>query len=397
VSSVALIALALAVAGCGASTDDVDASPPNDASAADADTPLPDGSAPPEGCAEPGEMRTVDCGRCGIASQVCGDDGLWQPPSECFSEGECAAGEIERDTSMCGERARICDGTCAWLDWEEMTPPGECEAGATERFPSTDCAAGELAERTCSSSCAWEAPACVAGCVRSPMASLTGADPVCIPAGAFELGSSNVLLLYSRPMRTITLSEFYIDRFPVTKARYDMCRSAGGCVDPMDLGTWAALNPDDYAIGMDFDASIAFCAWDGGAAPTEFQWEKAARGPSPDVREHSWGTDGGRDCRFHPWVGCTQMPFAVTDFPMATSPYGIQLLGSMPERTGSRWVDYDVIPDTDPTGSTDPADYYVGRGVTWVTPRGGGSYQTSSITFRFFLAGTYDQGFRCAY
>jgi len=124
-------------------------------------------------CDTPGMMRTIDCGRCGIAAQRCGDDGVWETPSECFDEKECFAGEIEREMEMCGLRSRICDDTCHWRDCEVMTPAGECEPGAVERT-TTGCPAGEVNERRCSDSCEWDDLGCVAGCLRDPMPSMSG-------------------------------------------------------------------------------------------------------------------------------------------------------------------------------------------------------------------------------
>ncbi len=345
-------------------------------------------------CDTPGMMRTVDCGRCGIASQRCGEDGMWEMPSTCFDEKDCFAGTIERDTSMCGERARICDDTCHWRDWETVVEPGECEPGDTGTT-ADGCASGEMREQTCSDSCAWEVTGdCMVHCGRAPMTSRTGADPACIPAGPFVLGAegnSNRL-----PIRTINLSEFYIDRIPVTKARFQMCIDAGSCASPSDSELYDPLEDDQWVIGIVESHMMAFCEWDGGYLVSEYQWEKAARGPAPDARLNSWGDDPG-GCNEHPWMGCRDWPVAVAGaFPGAVSPYGVRLMGSLWEGT-STWyaAGYDAIADgaTDPTGPS-TGMYRTRRGFPWYLDYS--YFTTASASARQIGGGTL-VGFRCGY
>lgn len=343
-------------------------------------------------CETPGETRSVECGRCGIGSQTCGDDGRWSVPTECFDEGECADGEIEIDTSRCGERRRICDSSCAWRDWVEITAPGECEPGETVES-TTDCgSSGSTRVDTCTAACAWErGTECALRCSRAARPSLSGADPVCIPDGPFVLGDESFSA--SSPSRLVNLSEYYIDRYPVTKARYEMCRAAGAC--PAPPGTeYDALDPAAHAAWLPADADTAFCAWDGGTVVTEFQWEKAARGPHPSMIRHSWGANPFDRCLVHPAPACPSLsfPIAPTTFVRAVSPYGVRMLGSLHERTSSSWTsDHSWISH----GAWDPVSTEPGarvtRGFNWQ-----GTYTTEySATARDI--GWSRAGFRCAY
>jgi len=116
---------------------------------------------------------------------------------------------------------------------------------------------------------------------------VTGADPVCISAGAFVLGTTH--LSNATPVTTVTLSEFFIDRQPVTADRYRECVLDGGCADwPVPVEA-SMLSDDAVAVGLSHGAAAAFCVWDGGSLPTEYQWEKAARGAVPDTRTHPLG------------------------------------------------------------------------------------------------------------
>jgi formylglycine-generating enzyme required for sulfatase activity len=351
-------------------------------------------------CATPGMMRSVPCGRCGLASQVCQADMTWSTPGTCLGESECFDGEVETETVRCGERSRICDSTCHWRDWTEITPPGECDAGATVIATSDACPPFETRDLICSASCMWEETrACSSICTRPPRPSLSGADPVCIPAGPFVLGGGSGA---SSPERMVILSEFYVDRYPVTRARYEMCRAAAACPPAAAAyaAAYAALAPETYPAWLPIGAGPAFCTWDGGTLVTEFQWEKAARGPHPDRRMHSWGVEPADPCRAHPAPGCSTLEFAITptQFPDAISPYGVRMLGSLPERTSTPYLSgYAWIADgaTDPAPSSMPAARTV-RGTDWY------SFMTyrpvgDSAVRRLGTTGDGQLGFRCAY
>ncbi len=317
-------------------------------------------------CSVEGMTRTVPCGRCGLASQRC-EGGTWSMPSACLSEGECFAGELETERAMCGERSRICDDTCAWRAWTVLTPPGECEAGVV-RTTDTGCGPGTRREETCSATCAWEVTGeCSLRCARPPHPSRTGADPVCIPAGPFVLGRDGGTQPELRPERSITMSEYYVDRYPITKARFELCRAAGACTvatHPMLADEYDALSPEHYAAYLLPEAALAFCEWDGGRLISEYEWEKAARGSAPDRRFHSWGDLGPDDCSTRPNATCP-LPVRLAAFPAAVSPYGVRLLGSVPEHTRTWWgPDHSAVAAVDPEGPAS-AMYRVTRGQHW--------------------------------
>jgi formylglycine-generating enzyme required for sulfatase activity len=358
-------------------------------------------------CTTIGMTRTVPCGRCGLASQTCQTDLTWSVPTECLGESECFEGDIEREMEMCGERARICDATCHWREWTEVAPPGECEAGVVMR--TTDgCGAGLTRELSCSAACAWaESRPCEAVCTRPALASRSGADPVCIPAGPFVLGSdepASTVGSRGRPERRVILSEYYIDRYPVTRARYEMCLADGAC--PAATGAYVAyyeMHPSDSFPGsVPPNAGEAFCLWDGGTLVTEFQWEKAARGVYPDRRLHSWGADGPDPCRTHPAPACPDgyFPITASQFPDAVSPYGVRLMGSLLERTSTPfstttdthdWIADDTVDPLPPTTSA----LRVVRGLVWFNefyqPFPGSSVRREGANF------PTRAGFRCAY
>ncbi|UJR78622.1 FGE-sulfatase domain-containing protein [Sandaracinus amylolyticus] len=351
-------------------------------------------------CASPGTSRNVGCGRCGVAAQTCGEDRRWSVLGECLNEGECSEGQTETDRSRCGESRRACDATCSWGDWVVVAPSGECEPGETREIDG-ECPAGMTRIESCTLACGWESAGdCAFRCERAPHTSLSGADPVCVPAGPFVLGvHAGPLGSPESPETTVVLSEFYIDRYPVTKARYELCRAAGICPAPVaaSASEYDALAPGDVVRHVPEGAEAAFCRWDGGEVVTEFQWEKAARGPHPDRRQHSWGAEPSAACSAHPGPECPGLRFAAdaSTFPMAVSPFGVRMLGSLRERTSSeytprgyRWIsDGQVDPIADELG-----DVRTLRGFTWDR----GSTTTRSALVRQFSFESW-AGIRCAY
>lgn len=116
---------------------------------------------------------------------------------------------------------------------------------------------------------------------------LDGAPMVLIPAGPFTMGSDDGPQ-NERPAHTVTLDDYYIDRYEVTLSLYRKFLEAGKHDAPP---TWddeaSTLVGDRPAIGMRWESAVAYCRWAGKRLPTEAEWEKAARGS--DGRRYPWG------------------------------------------------------------------------------------------------------------
>jgi formylglycine-generating enzyme required for sulfatase activity len=216
-----------------------------------------------------------------------------------------------------------------------------------------------------------------------------------IPAGPFALGNDGSDP-NEAPAQEMDLPVFKIDTFEVTNVDFANFIDATGYATYREQEgssqNWRAA----YAEGKDnhpvvfvtFEDAQAFCEWAGKRLPTEFEWEKAARGPDGNL--YPWGDDydptmlNGKDSGLR---GTT----AVGSYP----PNGYELFdvaGNVKE-----WVDspYVAYPGSDYQDSHYSPDF---RGI-----RGGGWFDESEFVLSTNRNGgdpkitaNDDIGFRCA-
>jgi formylglycine-generating enzyme required for sulfatase activity len=191
-------------------------------------------------------------------------------------------------------------------------------------------------------------------------------DMIKIPAGKAIIGcedSPDACL----PFQTRNIGAFYIDRDEVTNAEYNRCVAEKQCLPPTNFPHMPGSSEPDHPALLTFKQAERYCLWAGKRLPTEYEWEKAARGK--DGRLYPWGNDAplkpvanvcGAECTMNwadpTWSDGYAYTAPVGRFPEDRSPYGLlDVAGNVKE-----WV-ASVAPL--------PQYHFIARGGSWYTKR----------------------------
>ena len=224
-----------------------------------------------------------------------------------------------------------------------------------------------------------------------------GMEILYVPGGSFEMGSTE--LTYAKPVRTVDVDGFYIDKYEVTNGQYRQCVSEGACQFGGDNTSNTREryydNPvytNHPVININWYEAKDYCQWVGGDLPTEAQWEKAARGT--DGRRYPWGDfePNKTKANYNQNEGDT-MP--VGSYSQNVSPYGaMDMAGNVWEWTQDWYEDSYGPDDTDnPIGPT-AGQFRTIRGGCWYYEA---TYIRSAHRSKHNpLYRYYNVGFRCA-
>ena len=152
--------------------------------------------------------------------------------------------------------------------------------------------------------------------MRAELATDPFADMVLIPAGKFQMGNNDVHedrfkvqqqdgkgRYDEKPMHTVFVDTFYMDKYEVTNAQYKRFVDAnpqwrkGNIKRRFHNGNYLIhWNGNDYPVGkadhpvvaVSWFAAMAYSQWAGKRLPTEAEWEKAARGGLAG-KKYPWG------------------------------------------------------------------------------------------------------------
>lgn len=127
-----------------------------------------------------------------------------------------------------------------------------------------------------------------------------------VAKGSFYMGYD--LFPEDRPSHVVMLDDFYIDKYPVTNAQFEVFIGEGGYANSEYWSEegwnwvqqtqrkcpqyWDDLRfnlPNYPVVGVSWYEASAYAKWAGKRLPTEEEWEKAARGPTR--YEWPWGNE----------------------------------------------------------------------------------------------------------
>jgi len=222
-----------------------------------------------------------------------------------------------------------------------------------------------------------------------------GMTLVYVPAGEFTMGNdsdSND----EKPVHTVTLDAFWIDKTEVTNAMYVRCMDAGMCKLPSDTTFY---DDPSYAnhpvVYVSWDQAIEYCTWAERRLPTEAEWEKAASWDAKNQTKYvyPWGNDAPNNnlLNYNNAVGDTTDVGKYSD---GASPYGaLDMAGNVWEWVSSLYLPYPYEAN-DGRENLTSSDARVLRGGSWNYD----SYEVRSARRNWNSSTATDNyfGFRCS-
>jgi formylglycine-generating enzyme required for sulfatase activity len=248
---------------------------------------------------------------------------------------------------------------------------------------------------------------------------------VWFPSGAFTMGSTPEEVLQAltqcaneplaarcpdfsneQPRRTVHLSRFALDTEEVSVHAYERCVAARRCRPiPYYRGARRFERADLPAVLVTHRDAAAYCAFVGGALPTEAQFERAAGGTTR--RRYPWGDTYHRQLANHGRLAFNATESSdgnlelapVRSYPQGATPEGVLNLGG----NAAEWVHDAYSPYYDEADTQNPLGPDAASGYLEKVVRGGG-YLSPPVLLRSRARQSLkpetrraDIGFRCAY
>ena len=200
-----------------------------------------------------------------------------------------------------------------------------------------------------------------------------GPEMVRVDGGEVEIGAAPRGFAYDneRPLHTVEVRPFWIDRVPVSNRSYAEFVEATGAEAPMywepdgegwwtrtAMGRSEPLDPDQPVVHVSWHEADAFARWAGKRLPGEQEWEAAAKGADPERANLDQLA-----------FGCARVG-AYEDSPSDCG--AVQMLGDVWEWTSSDFLAYPgfrAFPYREYSEVFFGSEHKVLRGGSWATRR----------------------------
>lgn len=178
-------------------------------------------------------------------------------------------------------------------------------------------------------------------------------DMALVPGGTFKMGADDEGEQDERPMHSVTVKSFLLDKLEVTNGDYRACMKESVCrpyrddvAKAMKYGSEREFRGERQpVVGVSWFEAKKYCEHKGKRLPTEAEWERAARGD--DGRRYVWGNekpDATRGCYS---ASCGGKTADVGSYPAGAGPYGhLDLAGNVWEWTADEYDPYAYKRDT---------------------------------------------------
>ena len=217
-------------------------------------------------------------------------------------------------------------------------------------------------------------------------------EMVLIPEGEFILGTEDKESFTTYyPARKMNLPAYWIDKYEVTNMEFlDFTIESDYSGENVQGKTWRLFFSPDKAktpAVVTWNDAAAYCKFKGKRLPTEFEWEKAARGT--EGFKYPWGNEWESD-RSNTYETPPPEPTNIGQFD-DVSPFGVHdMLGNVQEWTSSEYKPYKGNPKKDPNARPGM------RVVRGLSSRYQGKKATVYERSAYTPSSMFDIGFRCA-
>ena len=234
-----------------------------------------------------------------------------------------------------------------------------------------------------------------------------GMNLMFVPAGEFAMGTQDGAE-DEKPVHSVYLDSFWIDKTEVTNKMYSSCVKEGACYPPFNTVFYE--DPDYVDSPVDYvtwDDANAYCTWVGRRLPTEAEWEKAASwdDAKKEKRIYAWGNTV--DCSLaniytegESGLDCQGIPVKVGSYPQGASYYGaLDMTGNVTEWVADLYSEtyYQVSPSSNPRGPQHGTNHVLRGGSFLNQPLEVFTTARQSESFFYSWPTFYDMvGFRCA-